>query len=155
MTNLSDGWTSLSSLIAEEVKVFQIQVISSEKSALYPINRFQIWREGRSVRSVLVMKSIGQSSGRWPVWRSTGESPINPSSRLCRPHFWRRSTRRPERNVHERLRRHRHAQVRSRLQARSRAARNGGGYSVARRARALGRQSAAVEGLCADGRRAR
>jgi hypothetical protein len=60
VTNLRDGGNSLSSLISEEIRKFQIQIVSSEDDAEYPINRFEVWRDGKSCRSVAVMKDVNK-----------------------------------------------------------------------------------------------
>jgi hypothetical protein len=55
ITNLADGWNSLSYNIAKEHKRFQMQVISTKPDAEYPRNSFEVWRSGVSVRKVISM----------------------------------------------------------------------------------------------------
>ena len=61
MTNVADGWNSLSWLLAKKHEELQFQVLSSEEGASYPINRIEIWRKGCTVRTILAMKD----SDRW------------------------------------------------------------------------------------------
>lgn len=61
MTNLRDGWNSLSDLLANEHLKLQVQVISTSEDAEYPQQFFQIWSNGRSDRTVMLMRD----SERW------------------------------------------------------------------------------------------
>ncbi len=60
ITNLADGWNSLAHLVAREHNCFQIQIISTLLDVLFPINRFEVWRSGVSVRSVLAMRDTDE-----------------------------------------------------------------------------------------------
>ncbi len=61
MTNLADSWSSLSYLVSKIVRSEQLLVISSEQDVRYPMNRFELWRNGQSARSVMVMRD----SDKW------------------------------------------------------------------------------------------
>jgi len=56
VTNLSDGWNSLSYLLAKEHKAYQVQVISTRQGVEFPQNRIEIWNNGESRRTVMAMK---------------------------------------------------------------------------------------------------
>jgi len=61
ITNISDGWNSLSHLVAREHKELQVQVISTQDGVEFPKNRIEVWRGGESKRLVMVMRD----SDKW------------------------------------------------------------------------------------------
>ncbi len=61
ITNLVDGWNSLSYLIAKEHHEFQIQIISTNTHENFAKNRMETWRDGSSSRAVMAM----QDSNEW------------------------------------------------------------------------------------------
>jgi hypothetical protein len=56
ITNRADGWNSLSYLIAEQHRKLQAQMLSTQADTAYHKNRFQIWRDGKSCRIVVLIK---------------------------------------------------------------------------------------------------
>jgi hypothetical protein len=56
VTNLADGWNSLSDNIAKEHDEFQMQIISTRTEAQYPKNSLEVWRHGLSVRKIMAMR---------------------------------------------------------------------------------------------------
>lgn len=66
MTNVTDGWASLQDLAAQELRGFQIKIISSEENALYPINSFAVWEDGKIIRSVIASRD----SDKWRFWQN-------------------------------------------------------------------------------------
>lgn len=60
LTNLADGWHSLSGLVAKELKRPQIQIVSTQEAAEYPQNLFEYWLDGESARKVMVMRDTDQ-----------------------------------------------------------------------------------------------
>ena len=61
VTNLRDGWASLSHAVAREVGAPQMQIISTGRGAAYPQHLFQCWRDGTARRIVMAMRD----SERW------------------------------------------------------------------------------------------
>jgi hypothetical protein len=60
-TNVADGWSSLSYLVAREHESYQMQIISTRADVEYPQNRIEIWNNGESKRVVMAMRD----SDRW------------------------------------------------------------------------------------------
>jgi hypothetical protein len=56
VTNLMDGWSSLSYNLAKEIGVPQIQVTSTGVKAQFSQQMFEFWRDGVSSRVVMVMR---------------------------------------------------------------------------------------------------
>lgn len=60
MTNLQDGWNSLGRLLAEHHRAIQVQLTSTTAAAKYAKNRFEVWANGSSRRSVMVLNDGGK-----------------------------------------------------------------------------------------------
>ena len=70
-TNVSDGWTSLSSALAKFHMGFQIQILSSQESSEFPIHKMRTWKNGASKRTVMALRD----GERW-VFDQEGEPEI-------------------------------------------------------------------------------
>jgi hypothetical protein len=61
VTNLADGWNSLSHQLARETCALAIQLTSTQHDAIHAKQSFQLWRNGKEVRLVMVL----QDDPRW------------------------------------------------------------------------------------------
>jgi hypothetical protein len=68
VTNLQDGWSSLSHNVAKELGAPQIQVTSTERGAYWSGHHFRTWRDGAERRVVMVIRD----SDKW-VFSEEGE----------------------------------------------------------------------------------
>ena len=76
LTNLRDGWSSLSMLVARAHLALQAQVRSTPVGVEYPLHSLQIWRGGETDRYVRVMRD----DDRWTFYERGSVQPFEDQS---------------------------------------------------------------------------